>query len=169
TLADQLAIHIPSYAEILDVKLRRNPALVTKSLRVQFRELISTLIEELLARGVDLGSRNIIMVEGIDECVSVNARCEILCTILESAGALPFRWAIFSQPDSQLEVLLKERGLALEPCWKVCHFVPKFPVGDGEFVVCVELIRHEGWIAVKWTFATCSPKIATGTVLFFYL
>ncbi|KAF9442521.1 hypothetical protein P691DRAFT_789324, partial [Macrolepiota fuliginosa MF-IS2] len=51
TLADQLAIHIPSYAEMLDVKLRRNPGLVTKSLRVQFRELISTLIEELLARG----------------------------------------------------------------------------------------------------------------------
>ncbi|KAF9443270.1 hypothetical protein P691DRAFT_632183, partial [Macrolepiota fuliginosa MF-IS2] len=97
----------PPYAEILDMKLRRNPALVSKSLRVQFDDLIAQPTKELLAKGVDLGSRRLIIVEGIDECANVQARCEILCTILKSADALPFRWALFGLPDSQLEVLLK--------------------------------------------------------------
>ncbi|KAF9443625.1 hypothetical protein P691DRAFT_808685 [Macrolepiota fuliginosa MF-IS2] len=167
TLADQLATHIPSYASVLDAKLRRNPALITKSLTIQFRELIFAPIEEVLASGIDLGPRNVIIVEGIDECASVHARCEILGAILESASRLPFLWAIFSRPDSQLEALLKERHLALKSCWKVCHPTPSFPVGDGEFFWRVELIRHEGWIAVRWALATRDAKIITGTAFFF--
>ncbi|KAF9444882.1 hypothetical protein P691DRAFT_763000 [Macrolepiota fuliginosa MF-IS2] len=118
TLADQIATYIPAYAEILDIKLRRNPGLVSKSLKLQFEELIAAPIKELLARGIDLGPRRVIVVEGIDECAGVHARCEILCTILESASGLPFRWAIFSRPDSQLEELWRERSLAAVSCWK---------------------------------------------------
>ncbi|KAF9445687.1 hypothetical protein P691DRAFT_255130 [Macrolepiota fuliginosa MF-IS2] len=140
TLASQLAIHIPSHVEILNAKLRHNPDLVLKSLKVQFEELIAAPIKELLAKGVDLGPRRVIMVEGIDERASVHAHCEILHTILESAGALSFRWAVFSRPNSQLGALLKEKGLALESCWNVCHSIPNFPAGDGEFVLRVELI-----------------------------
>ncbi|KAF9445681.1 hypothetical protein P691DRAFT_254988 [Macrolepiota fuliginosa MF-IS2] len=100
TLADQLATHNRPYAEILDAKIRRNRALVSKSLRVQFDELIVTPMGGLLAKGVDLGPRKVIIVEGIDECASVHARCEILCIILKSANALPFLWATFSRIDS---------------------------------------------------------------------
>ncbi|KAF9442525.1 hypothetical protein P691DRAFT_681335, partial [Macrolepiota fuliginosa MF-IS2] len=168
TLADQLATHNRSYAKILDGKIRHNRALVSKSLRVQFDELIAAPVGGLLAEELDLGPRKVIIVEGIDECASVHARCEILCIILKSASALPFRWAIFSRIDSQLETLLKEKGVALEPCWKVCHSVPNIPIGEGEPLFRVEMIRHEGWIAVRWTLAKRDPKIVTGTALFFF-
>ncbi|KAF9445585.1 hypothetical protein P691DRAFT_734689 [Macrolepiota fuliginosa MF-IS2] len=168
TLAGQLAIHIPPFAEILNAKLYHNPDLVLKSLKVQFEELIATPIKELLAKGVDLGPRRVIMVEGIDECVSAHARCEILCTILGSASALPFRWAIFSRLDSQAEAALKERGLITESCWSISHSVPNLPVREGEYFLRIEFIRYQGWIAMRWTPATCSPKIVTSTAVFFF-
>ncbi|KAF9447832.1 hypothetical protein P691DRAFT_706088 [Macrolepiota fuliginosa MF-IS2] len=169
TLADQIATYIPAYAKILDNNLRRNPGLVSKSLKIQFEELIAAPIKELLARGVDLGPRRVIVVEGIDECASVHARCEIIGTILGSASGLPFYWAIFGLPDSWVEATLRERGLALKPCWKVCHAVPNFPVGEGEYFLRIELIKYQGWIAVKWTLIRCAPKITTGTALFFLI
>ncbi|KAF9447606.1 hypothetical protein P691DRAFT_104996 [Macrolepiota fuliginosa MF-IS2] len=167
TIADQLATHIPSYANILDAKLRRYPALVTKSLKVQFRELIFAPIEELLAKGDDLGSRKVIIVEAIDECVNVHARCEILAAILEFSCALPFRWAIFGQPDSQVEALLKGRSLTMVSCWNVCHSAPNFLDGEGESLR-MELIYHEGWIAVRWMLVTCGSRIVTCTAFFFF-
>ncbi|KAF9451157.1 hypothetical protein P691DRAFT_808643 [Macrolepiota fuliginosa MF-IS2] len=167
TLADQLATHIPSYANILDTKLRQNPALVSKSLKVQFRELIAEPIRELLAEGAAFTQQKVIVVEGFDECISAQARYEILSVIHESAGALPFRWAIFSRPDSQLETLLERRGLAMELCWGICHTVPGLPVHDGGFLLRAELVCHEGLVAVRWTLTTYSPRIVTCTDFFF--
>ncbi|KAF9447836.1 hypothetical protein P691DRAFT_90365 [Macrolepiota fuliginosa MF-IS2] len=167
TLANQIATHIPAYAEILDDKLRRNPDLVSKSLKIQFEELIAAPIKELLERGIDLGPRRVIVVEGIDECAGMHARCEIIGTILGSARGLPFYWAIFGLPDSRVEATLRGRGL-MKLCWRVCHPVTNFPVGEGEYFLRVELIRYQGWIAVRWAFVKCAPKIVTGTALFFF-
>ncbi|KAF9445682.1 hypothetical protein P691DRAFT_762285 [Macrolepiota fuliginosa MF-IS2] len=154
TLADQLATHIPAYAKSLDARLRHNPALVTKSLKVQFHELIAAPIKELLDKRVELGPRKLIVVEGIDECTVLQAQHQILSIILRSAADLPFHWAIFGQQNHLLETMLKEQGpTTIESCWNVRHSAPGLPVSEGEFFH-VETIRYQGWIAVRWTLVT---------------
>lgn len=51
TISHQLATHFPLYAALVEGKLRRDPYLVTKSLKVQFRELISVPFQEPSAGG----------------------------------------------------------------------------------------------------------------------
>lgn len=168
TLADQLSIHIPPYAALLDARLRRNPALVSKSLKVQFRELIVTPFRELLAQGVDLGRRRLIIVEGIDECQEVEARCEIIRIILESAGEFGFRWAIFGERDHRLETRLMGWESLTESCWRIDHSNRLSSVdGDGR-VYTAALIQHRGSVTLQLDIATCSTEIVTSTALFFF-
>lgn len=60
-----------------------NLTLVSRSLKVQFHELIVALLGEPLAQGVDLGRQRLVIVEGIEECNEMGARGEIIWITLE--------------------------------------------------------------------------------------
>ncbi|KAF5349095.1 hypothetical protein D9756_009322 [Leucocoprinus leucothites] len=98
TIACQLAILIPAYEALLEARLRRNPSLVSKRLEVQFRELIEVPFRQL-ERAHEIGTQNLILVDGLDECDDLHDRYEILRIINGSKGKLPFRWLIFCRSD----------------------------------------------------------------------
>ncbi|KAJ3563315.1 hypothetical protein NP233_g9015 [Leucocoprinus birnbaumii] len=95
TLAYQLAIHFPAYRPIIATTLRHNPALLTKTLKTQFHELIKRPFQELLGRGEPIGSRRLIIVGALDECV---AGRELLRLLSAETAALPFQWIILGTP-----------------------------------------------------------------------
>ncbi|KXN83298.1 hypothetical protein AN958_01631 [Leucoagaricus sp. SymC.cos] len=105
TIAYQLTGHFQPYADHLEKKIRNDPSLLTKSLDVQFRELISAPFEELYAQGERLAHDSILIVDGLDECEPENAQRDIIRIILGSTSLreLPFSWAIFSRPEPHLE------------------------------------------------------------------
>ncbi|KAF5360764.1 hypothetical protein D9756_004438 [Leucocoprinus leucothites] len=100
TIAYQLALHFPTHGELIDAKLRRSPDLISKSLKIQFRELIVQPFQRLRASGeITVGSRRIIIVNGLDKCKGDQAREELLRILTTETEALPFRWVVFTCPD----------------------------------------------------------------------
>ncbi|KXN81305.1 hypothetical protein AN958_05160 [Leucoagaricus sp. SymC.cos] len=93
TIAYQLATHFPAYEAILEAKLRRNRTLVSKSLQIQFRELITQPFEELVEPEM-FGRRRLIVVEGLEESKSPHSRCEIIQILTTQTRGLPFRWLV---------------------------------------------------------------------------
>jgi hypothetical protein len=96
TIAYQLAMNFSIYAEILEDVLGQNPGILTKSLKVQFRELISVPFSGLVARNAKLGTKRLIIVDGFDG-YERSVRREILRVVTEAVQAgTPFRWAFYS-------------------------------------------------------------------------
>ncbi|KAF5360666.1 hypothetical protein D9756_004455 [Leucocoprinus leucothites] len=90
TIAYQLATHFPTYETLIDAKLRRSPGPISKSLKIQFRELIVQPFQQLGAREETIGSRRLIMVNGLDDCKGDQARKELLRILTTETEALPF-------------------------------------------------------------------------------
>ncbi|KXN89308.1 hypothetical protein AN958_05812 [Leucoagaricus sp. SymC.cos] len=107
-----------AYKTAVETILRRDPCVLRKSLKVQFRELIARPLEDLLAQGQTFGSRNVIIVEGLEECKSERARREILRILTSLTGALPFRWVIFSRSQAEIEAQVAKGEAIHVPCWE---------------------------------------------------
>ncbi|KAJ3566986.1 hypothetical protein NP233_g6649 [Leucocoprinus birnbaumii] len=118
TIACQFAVQMPIYAELLGHIIRRNPAVLTKSLKVQFRELIYVPLNELKSRGVTVDNTSIVVVVDGFHGYKPAIRGEILRSVITAArDGLPLRWAFFGQGD-----MSPEGGLELmeeELFWKV--------------------------------------------------
>ena len=67
TIAHQLTTEIDEYRKALDPRIQRNPALLTKGLDAQFRELIIEPFLELAGQNVDVEGKMVI-IDGLDEC-----------------------------------------------------------------------------------------------------
>ncbi|KAF5360696.1 hypothetical protein D9756_004447 [Leucocoprinus leucothites] len=110
TIAYQLAIHFPAYEALINTTLHRCPGLISKSLKIQFRELVVRPFQQLRARGETIvGSRQIIIISGLDECKGDQARQELVRILTTETASLPFRWVVFTRPDTAVD------GQQLEP------------------------------------------------------
>lgn len=99
TIAYQLVMNCPIYAEILEDALRKNPAALTKSLKVQFRELIFIPVMEALAVNAGSMTRKVIIVDGL-EGYERRVRAEIIRTVAKATEeGLPLHWAFFSYQE----------------------------------------------------------------------
>lgn len=78
----------------------------------QFESLIVHPLRELQARGKQV-DRRVIIIDGLDECKSVDAQCEIIELIAASTRnrATPFRWAFFSRPEPHLEATFSDASV----------------------------------------------------------
>ncbi|KAF5360698.1 hypothetical protein D9756_004441 [Leucocoprinus leucothites] len=105
TIAYQLALHFPAYEALIDAKIRQSPGLVSKSLKIQFRELIARPFQQLRSRGETIdGPRQIIIVNGLDDCKGDQAKQELLRILTTETESLPFRWLVFTRPDIAVHV-----------------------------------------------------------------
>lgn len=108
TIAYQLATRNPSFAALVEDKLLHDRTLVSKSMKTQFRELIVAPLRILEANGVDIGPRRTVIIDGLDECRSDDAQCEIARIIMASIReeSLPLSWAIFSRAEMHLTPII---------------------------------------------------------------
>jgi hypothetical protein len=104
TIAYQISVQIPEYRDRLNTKLLNDKTLVNKSLHVQFQELISLPLQELMKTRKDLRRRIAIFVDGLDECRDRSAQRSVIEIVAEGAQStnLPLCWAFFSRPETHI-------------------------------------------------------------------
>jgi hypothetical protein len=119
TLAYQLSTELADYRSILNTKISNDRSLVTKRLSSQFNYLIVEPLRQLEKDGKGVG-RRAIFVDGLDECRSKDAQCEIIDIIAASihSKSTPFRWVIFSRPEPHIEATFNKAGIS-----PLCHRV----------------------------------------------
>ncbi|KAJ3564629.1 hypothetical protein NP233_g8169 [Leucocoprinus birnbaumii] len=110
TLAYQLAINDSGYRHIVSQRLASDPSVLDATLEVQFRKLI---IEPFLylraSRSLQHNSndqtRILIVLDGLDECSSDDAQCQLVELIRDAAQRhdLPFIWLLCSRPERHLK------------------------------------------------------------------
>ncbi|KAF9445799.1 hypothetical protein P691DRAFT_734367 [Macrolepiota fuliginosa MF-IS2] len=112
SLAYQLSIEFPEYRKLVDAKVSRDQGLVTKGMERQFRGLIVEPLQELESKGKGLG-RRAIFIDGLDECRSRDAQCDIVEIITTSVRehSTPFCWAFFSRPELHLEAIFSRADI----------------------------------------------------------
>lgn len=121
TIALQLATRSPSFAEALKNIIHRDPTLLTKSLKVQFRELIAVPFRDLTK---SVGASNlmgrVIIVDAFDR-FAPRIRREILRAIATAIDeeTPQLCWAFFSEEDynsvrGEIELILNTKDLLLE-------------------------------------------------------
>lgn len=176
TIAQQLAIHFPPYASILEAKLRRNPSLLRQSLEHQFKELIVKPFTQLLDQGTtDFGSpRKLIIIDGLDEYANPRARPKILHIILQSAGKLPFVWLLFTQSNVyDIQDGLSTAGQVGQPARVRIfgdseHSCVAFSNESKSFCAVI-LAQQEHRIATNYNNCILKlTKLTTSTCLFFF-
>jgi len=105
TIAHQLSTKIDEYRKALDPRIQRNPALLTKGLDAQFRELIIEPFLELAGKNVDMEDKMVI-IDGLDECNGDPAQSKIMelvaKSVKEHGDKIPLLWAFFSCPESHI-------------------------------------------------------------------
>ncbi|KAJ3569750.1 hypothetical protein NP233_g4844 [Leucocoprinus birnbaumii] len=96
----QIASLCQPFAGIIDMILQKDPSITTKSLPIQFEELIVIPLQQIDAtkNGLEGG---VVIIDGLDECRGTMEQREIIRIIATSARnrTTPFRWFITSRPE----------------------------------------------------------------------
>jgi hypothetical protein len=115
SLTYQLSTEFQHYRAILNTKISNNQTLVKKRLSSQFKALLVEPLIELERQGKGLG-RRVIFVDGLDECSSENAQCEIIGIIAAPESihpkSTPFRWAMFCRPEVHIESIFDKENIS---------------------------------------------------------
>ncbi|KAF5348785.1 hypothetical protein D9756_009766 [Leucocoprinus leucothites] len=98
SIAYQLAMKLQALGDFLDQKIQHDPTIVTKSLPLQFDELLIAPVRALKQKGKALPDMTI-FVDGLDECKGEAAQQEIVTLVARSLrdGETSFRWIFFSR------------------------------------------------------------------------
>ncbi|KXN86098.1 hypothetical protein AN958_10515 [Leucoagaricus sp. SymC.cos] len=103
TLAYQLATKFPHYLDYIRVLLTHDPTIFDKAIPVQFNEFIT---EPFVNRCTYRGTQSlIIFIDGVDECDSIPAQCELLELISDfiiQHPSTPLLWITASRPEPHL-------------------------------------------------------------------
>ncbi|PPQ74655.1 hypothetical protein CVT26_005525 [Gymnopilus dilepis] len=107
TIAYQVSINIPELQDFINEELRRDPLILRRSIQTQFRTLIIRPLERLTASTSStlLNSARLIIIDGLDECLDVEAQThlvEIILDVLQST-AIPIKFLVSSRPEWHLE------------------------------------------------------------------
>lgn len=106
TIAYQLAQNVPEIANNVNQLLKTRPELPTKSLDIQFKELVANPA----LRYIDFGSSRYIGIDGVDECQDENAQeafLKVIGDVLRATINLPLRFMISSRPEPHIHRLFK--------------------------------------------------------------
>jgi hypothetical protein len=126
TISYQLSTRYPSYRAAVDATIIRDPLVLskTKSIDIQFQELIVKPLRELSTDDREAIEDAIIVVDGLDECSSQDAQRAIINVVTSSVvnGTSSFLWAFFTRPEPHI-VSAFLSGIAPEVCWHISLLV----------------------------------------------
>lgn len=140
TITYQLSTEFPQYRDLVEQRVRLDKTLLDKAMASQFRGLIVEPLQELQRSGKGIGNRVPIFIDGLDECESADAQCEIIEIIANAArdGNTPFCWAFFTRPEPHIETTFAQPEITA-----LCHKVvlPISREANGE----IELYLRSGF------------------------
>jgi hypothetical protein len=112
TLAYQLAVKNPAYKDIISDKIAHDPAILRKTRRIQFKELLIDPFRTIMAQDISTVQKPLlIIIDGLDECKDERAQCEFIELIgghVRSSPEFPLLWLICSRPESHLKYTLSQ-------------------------------------------------------------
>ncbi|KAF5363893.1 hypothetical protein D9756_000215 [Leucocoprinus leucothites] len=103
SISYQIATKAHLYGAVVDHQIRKDPTIVTKSIREQFQELFLKPIGRLQNLSTELRPF-VVIIDGLDECDGHDATCDIIEIIAESARmrTTPLRWICLSRPEPHI-------------------------------------------------------------------
>ncbi|KAF9447987.1 hypothetical protein P691DRAFT_730472 [Macrolepiota fuliginosa MF-IS2] len=127
TIAYQLSTQFPDYRVLVDQRICHDNAILDKTIAVQFEALIVEPFQKLEEIGKGIGKRIVIIIDGLDECDSVDAQCKIIELIAGAArnGATPFCWAFFSRPEPHIRASFAHADVVRVTC------ITLLPISNG--------------------------------------
>ncbi|KAF9458136.1 hypothetical protein BDZ94DRAFT_1313583 [Collybia nuda] len=104
TISYELAVKDESCRKILNNMIQSDPSLLEKSIRQQFQDLIVTPLAELRAGGKDM-KELVVIIDGLDECFSNEAQCDIVEIVAASVKdqTTPLLWVFVSRPEADIK------------------------------------------------------------------
>ncbi|KXN85217.1 hypothetical protein AN958_11492 [Leucoagaricus sp. SymC.cos] len=141
TLAYQLSTTLPEYHSTLNAVILNDPTLLQTTMASQFDYLIVKPLQDLKRQGKET-PRKAIFIDGLDQCESKDAQLEIIRIIAASVSekTTPFRWAIFSRPESQI-VAMFDRDAVSPLCRRLPLRISR--EADKEIEIYIQGELHE--------------------------
>ncbi|KAJ3557804.1 hypothetical protein NP233_g11652 [Leucocoprinus birnbaumii] len=104
SLVYQITTLCNPFANIIDVRMRKDPSVTTKALSMQFDQLLVIPLRQLDAATRASLEGRVIIIDGLDECRGTAEQCEIIRIIAASARnrTTPFQWFITSRPEDPI-------------------------------------------------------------------
>lgn len=104
TLVFQLFEAIPGIQPIIEDRIRKNPALFTKTREVHMRTLFHEPLESYRRANPTRLDPLLIVIDGLDECQNPDTQCDLLKILAEAIPYLPypFRFFISSRPEAHI-------------------------------------------------------------------
>jgi hypothetical protein len=101
TIVYQLTTRFPVYRDCINGLILDDRLVLEKALDVQFRDLLVEPLQKLSADGYGVGKDMVIVVDGLDECATMDAQVQIIDVVAVSIReqTAPFLWAFFSRPE----------------------------------------------------------------------
>ncbi|KAJ3569017.1 hypothetical protein NP233_g5325 [Leucocoprinus birnbaumii] len=152
SIAAQLALIFPPFANILDRKVRENPTLLTAARPIQFEELIVKPLHQLQSQLTSIEG-SVVILDGLDEIDGVDAQCDIIRIVAKSVReqTTPFRWFIASRPEPHIQ-----RAMQTVEFSSLLHHleIPLSPIDDHEilafFTQELDRIGNEHDLSSSW-------------------
>lgn len=114
TIVFQLMISIPEVARRVGLALVQDPSLLTRSLEAQIKALVVDPLNEAAMDETDgprlLTRPNLIIIDGLDECLESRSQQDLLETLLSAAEELvvPLCFLISSRPEPRIRDAFNE-------------------------------------------------------------
>jgi hypothetical protein len=101
TIVYQLTTQYPAYRDYIDAVIIDDPLVLEKEVHTQFQELLAKPPLRQIVKDHDGKTDSVIVVDGLDECATVDAQRQIIELITTSVHerTTPFSWAFFSRPE----------------------------------------------------------------------
>jgi hypothetical protein len=119
TVGYQLAVQIEEYRLYITEQLARDPEIVDKGLKEQFKIFI---VEPFGARKIGASVKSwAVLLDGLDELDEHGSQTEIIrlvASFVLEYPAAPLRWAIASRPEPHIADTFDEED-AMRACWKI--------------------------------------------------
>ncbi|KAF5352341.1 hypothetical protein D9756_006306 [Leucocoprinus leucothites] len=148
TLVYQLALQFPEYQRIIARQLKRDPLILNRNRRSQFKELIINPFLSLTSQLHTIAQKPLVIVlDGLDECNDREAQCEFVEMISHhmrlEGPALRLRWMICSRPEPDIKV-----SFSSEDCKAMC-LRKKLEVHDTEAQKDARRILNKGFAEIR--------------------
>jgi hypothetical protein len=101
TIVYQLTTRFSAYRDCIDALILDDRLVLEKAMDIQFLELLVKPLLKPCVNGHNIETDMVIIIDGLDECATVNAQVQIIDLIATSIHdqTTPFLWAFFSRPE----------------------------------------------------------------------
>jgi hypothetical protein len=101
TIVYQLTTRFPAYRDCIDALILDDRLVLEKAMDIQLLELLVKPLLKPCVDGHNIETDMVIIIDGLDECATVDAQVQIIDLIATSIyeQTTPFLWAFFSRPE----------------------------------------------------------------------